>query len=303
VETGIGDGLATAVLNALPDATAVVGSTGSIVAINRAWRMFALDNGGRQDVVGVGVNYLDVCERSAGTGCEDANLAALGLRAVLAGETVESELEYPCPSPTVDRWFLLRVTPLSGPTSGAVVSHVNITRRKRVEEALAREAVRDPLTGLANRTLFNGQLASALTPRPGRSDIADVGVLYIDLDRFKHVNDTFGHDAGDEVLLEAAHRLRKGARDQDTVARLGGDEFAVVVPRVTANDLAALVTRWTRTLDEPYLIHGRSLQVRASIGAHLTSAGESVADALRQADEAMYAVKSTRSSAGSNRKG
>jgi diguanylate cyclase (GGDEF)-like protein len=303
VESGIGDGLATAVLNALPDATAVVGNTGSIVAVNRAWDTYALDNGGQMDVVGVGANYLEVCERSAATGCEDANLAAFGLRAVLSGETIQSELEYPCPSPNVDRWFLLRVTSLSGPASGAVVSHVNITRRKRVEEALAREAVRDPLTGLANRTLFNGQLAAALTVRPGRSDIADIGVLYIDLDGFKHVNDTFGHDVGDEVLLEAAHRLRGGARDQDTVARLGGDEFAVVAPRVTADDLSAFVTRWTKALDEPYLIHGRSLQVRASIGAHLASAGESVADALRQADEAMYAVKSTRSPAGSNRKG
>lgn len=104
----VGDKLAAAVLDAFPDATAVLDSSASIIAVNRAWRMFAIDNGGEEDRTGVGVNYLDLCERSAAAGCQDAHLAAEGLRAVLDGETVQSEIEYPCPSPTANRWFLLR---------------------------------------------------------------------------------------------------------------------------------------------------------------------------------------------------
>ena len=167
------DGLAGAVLDALPDATAVLDNSGSIVAVNHAWRMFALDNGGHPGATGVGVNYLDLCARSAAAGCEDAHLAAVGLRAVLSGETVHSELEYPCPSPAVSRWFLLRITPLAGAISGAVASHVNITRRKMAEQALAHEAAHDPLTGLANRRKLIDDL-EAWCRRRGIARVADL---------------------------------------------------------------------------------------------------------------------------------
>jgi PAS fold len=121
-EISVSEELAVAVLDALPDATAVLDSSGSIVAVNHTWRMFALDNGGHPEVTGVGVNYLDLCARSATAGCAYAGLAADGIRAVLAGDTVHSELEYPCPSPATDRWFLMRVNPLAGLATRAVVS-------------------------------------------------------------------------------------------------------------------------------------------------------------------------------------
>ena len=290
----VGDRLAGAVLDALPDATAVLDNSGSIVAVNRTWRMFALDNGGHPGTTGAGVSYLDVCTRAAAAGCEDAHTAAAGLRAVLAGETVHSELEYPCPSPVANRWFLLRITPLAGAMPGAVVSHVNITRRKMAEQTLAHEAAHDPLTGLANRGLFTARLTAALTPRSGRPVRADVGVLYLDLDWFKEVNDTYGHDAGDEVLLITAHRLCAQVRPQETVARLGGDEFAVTAPRITADGLAGLAGRITGALAEPYLIHGHWIRVPASVGTHLAAPGDRVGDALRHADQAMYVVKRAR---------
>jgi diguanylate cyclase (GGDEF)-like protein len=289
-----GDGLASAVLGALPDATAVLDRSGSIVAVNRTWTMFALDNEGSAASTGINVNYLEVCDRAAATGCAEAGPAAAGIRVVLSGETVQSEVEYPCPSPTLNRWFLLRVTPLSGASSGAVVSHINITRRKMAEKELAHEAAHDPLTGLANRTLFNVRLTSALTRRAGRQDVADVGILYIDLDQFKLVNDTYGHNAGDEVLVSCAQRLQSQIRLQDTASRLGGDEFAAVVPRITAVDLAALARRLTQALSEPYLVHGKSARVPASVGAYLAKPGELGADVLQHADDAMYAVKESR---------
>ena len=119
-----------AVLDALPDATAVLDHNGNIIAVNHAWRMFTLDNEGNPKSTGTGVNYLDVCDRSATSGCEDAHKVALGLREVLNGDIIESELEYPCPSPAAGRWFLLRATHLAGPYPGALIAHVNITRRK-----------------------------------------------------------------------------------------------------------------------------------------------------------------------------
>jgi diguanylate cyclase (GGDEF)-like protein len=285
------DGLATTVLDSLPDATAVLDGLGNIVAVNRTWMMFALDNGGLAEAIGVGQNYLDICTGSAEAGCSDAHRVAEGLRAVLAGQTAEFEIDYPCPSPIVDRWFLLRVTPLLWPEGGAVTSHVNITRRKMAEEALAHEAAHDPLTGLANRTLFMSRLASALKPRSGRPVRGDVGLLYIDLNRFKPVNDLYGHDAGDEVLLTCSHRLRSEVRPQDTVARLGGDEFAIIVPRVSAAELEGLAARINRSLAESYLIHGERVEVSASVGMHIADQSEHGSDALRKADQAMYSVK------------
>lgn len=282
---------AAAVLDALPDATAVLDIEGNIVAVNYAWRMFTLDNGGISSSTGAGANYLDVCDRSAASGCEDAAKVALGLRAVLNRETIESELEYTCPSPAAGRWFLLRATPLAGPRPGALVAHVNITRRKAAERALAHEASHDPLTGLANRTLFTKKLNSALTERRGRPIHADVGLLFIDLDRFKPVNDAHGHSAGDEVLLTTAHRLRSIARPQDTVGRLGGDEFAIIIPRIAESGLESIADRITTILAQPHLVHGDTIIVSASVGRHLASTRQGANQALHAADEAMYAVK------------
>lgn len=285
---------AAAVLDAMPDATAVVDRDGAIVAVNAAWRMFTLDNGGVPDSTGPGVNYLDVCTRSSDAGCADATAVADGLRAVLRGDTVECDLEYPCPSPAAGRWFVLRITPIAGPEPGALVTHVNISRRKAAERELERRASEDPLTGLANRARFTQRLSAALTARHLRPAGADVGLLYLDLDGFKPVNDTFGHAAGDEVLQTVAARLQGVVRPQDTVARLGGDEFAVVAPRMTESGLAGLCGRVSATLAEPHRVHGHSVVVSASAGAYLAAAGQTVQECLQRADAAMYEVKRSR---------
>ncbi len=284
-----------AMLDAIPDATAVLDRSGTIIAVNTAWRMFALDNGGLPETTGVGVSYLEVCDRAAAGGCLDAAEVLIGLRSVLAGETVESDHEYPCPSPSVGRWFTSRITPIGGPIGGALASHVNISRRKKSELELAHQASHDPLTGLANRVLFAEKLAEALTDEnAGRRRVLDVGLLYIDLDRFKPVNDTYGHDAGDEILQSVADRLSAQVRPHDTVGRLGGDEFAVCAPRIDAAALSGLASRIDRALTEPHRVHGRSVVVRGSIGVYLGAAGDAAAQALESADQAMYAIKNLR---------
>jgi diguanylate cyclase (GGDEF)-like protein len=261
------------------------------VAVNRAWLMFAMDNGGQPESTGVGVNYFDLCARSAAAGCQDAERAADGLRAVLAGYTVHSEMDYPCPSPAVNRWFLLRTTPLEGDVTGAVMSHVNITRRKMAEQTLAHEAAHDPLTGLANRGLFADRLTAALTGRRSQVTGTQVGLMFLDADGFRQINDTYGHEAGDEALLTIGHRLRSHVRPQDTVARLGGDEFAVTSPRISAAGLDGLSGRVRSALGQPHLIHGHLVPVPVSIGIHLATPGESADAALREADRAMYVAK------------
>ncbi len=114
--------------------------------------------------------------------------------------------------------------------------------------------------------------------------------MYLDADRFKQINDTYGHDAGDEVLLTIGHRLRSHVRPQDTVARLSGDEFAVTAPRISPTGWTAV--RAGRRRAEPAASDPRAAgPVPVSIGSHLATPGESADTALRQADQAMYAAK------------
>jgi diguanylate cyclase (GGDEF)-like protein len=107
------------------------------------------------------------------------------------------------------------------------------------------------------------------------------------------INDTFGHDAGDEVLLNSAHRMRSQLRPQDSVARLGGDEFAICAQRITSEGLAHLALRLEAVLAKPHQIHGKEVVVAGSVGIHFAVAGESVSEALRLADQAMYVVKAS----------
>lgn len=270
------DGLARGLLDALPDSTAVLGHSGDILAVNQAWRMFAVDNGGQTGATGVGMNYLELCERSATGGCADAAAAAAGLQAVLDGTAVHRELEYACPSPAVDRWFLLRVTPLPGDKMGAVASHLNITRRKLAEQELASRAAADPLTGLANRSLLRTRLSAGLAA-------ASTGLLYVDVDQLPVINDSYGQAAGDEVLLTIGHRLRAQVRPQDTVARLGGGQFAVLAPRIGADALGVLRCQVTAALEQPHLIHGHLVRLPVRVGVHLAALGDPADGALRRA--------------------
>ena len=280
-----------ALLDALPDPTAVLAYDGTILTVNRAWRRFARDHKATAETTGVGVNYIDVCSRSAAAGCPEAGAVEAGLYAVLNCEVADFELEYPCPSDDLERWFVIRITQINGSESAALVSHINISHQKLAERELQRKASQDPLTGLANPVSFQQALSSALLPQSERTSRADVGLLFIDLDGFKQVNDRLGHSVGDDVLRAVASRLNALSRPQDTIARLGGDEFAIVAPRVDAAGLGALVERIAGALRQPHDIEGNDFEVGASVGSYLAARGESAEVALRRADRAMYAMK------------
>ena len=167
----------------------------------------------------------------------------------------------------------------------------DITRLKRQEREIWRQANFDALTGLANRSQFMARLEQALATsrRSGRL----VGLMFIDLDRFKWVNDTLGHDAGDEVLVEAARRLRDGMREVDTVARLGGDEFTIIVEGLDgAEPLAALADKVLAALARPYAVRETEQHLSGSIGITVfPTDAENASDLVRNADIAMYRAK------------
>ena len=183
-----------------------------------------------------------------------------------------------------------------GPVASAGGSNVvavirDITERRRFECMLEHQALHDPLTGLANRTLFFDRLKQAMMS--GRRDQTHLALVMLDLDRFKLVNDAFGHAVGDKVLKDFAVRLAAGLRTTDTAARLGGDEFAWILPRVADRTTAG---RMVRTLlgrvNGCASIDGHQIEVSASTGMALyPDDGDDVDTLMRQADRALYSAK------------
>jgi diguanylate cyclase (GGDEF)-like protein/PAS domain S-box-containing protein len=181
----------------------------------------------------------------------------------------------------------LLATPAVG---GLVLTLRDVSERRAMEDALRHQAFHDGLTGLPNRALFDDRLAQALArDRRGESQVA---VVLVDLDDFKAVNDSLGHAAGDDLLVECARRFDAIVRATDTAARLGGDEFAVLVEDHDAAGAAGDVARRLRAaLDRPFAIEGRALHVAASVGVAVAEAGVAPLDVVRNADIAMYQAK------------
>jgi len=175
--------------------------------------------------------------------------------------------------------------------TGAVVTFKDITERKRHEEQLAHQATHDTLTGLANRTILNDR-TGLLIERAAREKSV-VALLLLDLDRFKEINDSLGHGAGDELLRGMAARLTDLVRDSDTVARLGGDEFVVLVEMEVADGAISIAQKILDALTIPFSIAGQEVFIGASIGISLyPKDGDSSEELLKNADVAMYRAKS-----------
>ncbi|MFD4559985.1 putative bifunctional diguanylate cyclase/phosphodiesterase [Streptomyces sp. NPDC058469] len=179
---------------------------------------------------------------------------------------------------------------------GLIFNSRDVTERVRLQAQLQHNAEHDPLTDLPNRALFTKRVQQALSGR--RSTDRGTAVLFIDLDGFKAVNDTIGHQAGDELLVQAAHRLHAAVRHGDTASRLGGDEFAALIVGDGTRDRAArerhimeLADRLRITLSQPYLIDGNDVRVAASIGVAFAEPGLGAGELLRNADLAMYRAK------------
>jgi diguanylate cyclase (GGDEF)-like protein len=177
---------------------------------------------------------------------------------------------------------------------GGLVTAVVMTRirwlsieRLRAEQALRDLASHDPLTGLVNRREFMARLNDE------HSRTAEDVMLFCDLDRFKEVNDGLGHSAGDELLVEVAHRLEASVRKTDTVARLGGDEFIILLTRVEPGEVESVLQRISDVLSRPIAVSGHTIEVKASIGV-VSADGGDPEELLKRADHAMYNAKQSK---------
>lgn len=174
---------------------------------------------------------------------------------------------------------------------GAVMTFIDITERKQMEIELQRMAHYDVLTGLPNRALFSDRVQQTLAE--AKRNQTGLAIMFIDLDKFKPVNDNYGHAVGDLLLKEVAHRIREAVRESDTVARIGGDEFVVLLKHIKDRQDALLVAEKIRhTLNMPFVLSTLSLGISSSIGiAIFPDHGASEVELCKHADAAMYLAK------------
>ncbi|MBV7534931.1 EAL domain-containing protein [Duganella sp. sic0402] len=247
-----------------------------------------------QDIVGYTEEELRSMHLSDLVSPEDWQMDAPLLHALAHGEleTSAREKRYLCKGGH-QVWVKATVTAMQPDGSAATLVAVieDISQRKQFEEELMHLARHDALTGLANRTLLLDRVSQAIAQ--ARRSGNQVAMLFLDLDRFKTINDSLGHDAGDRVVVEVGRRLKHAVRDADTVARFGGDEFVVLLPELPNENIAAgLAQKILNALFEPMLIQGHELAPACSVGISLFPRdGADGKTLLKNADAALYQAK------------
>ena len=280
-----------AVLNSVTAEMAVLDAQGVIVTVNEAWHNQRHANAEFTP----GANYLVACRSMAHAEAADAGqmTAEQGIRAVLSGQLPRFYIELPHHTAALRSWCSMSVTPMAqGEHRGAVVSLEDISERVEAQNQVLALAFYDPLTGLPNRRLVSERLALELTR--ARRTQTRLAALFIDLDQFKPVNDTLGHEVGDWLLQAVARRIQVCLRASDTAGRLGGDEFVALLPDLPHADAALGVAEKIRLAlaDEFITEQGVVLHISASIGVALyPDHAQTEKDLLRLGDEAMYHAK------------
>jgi diguanylate cyclase (GGDEF)-like protein/PAS domain S-box-containing protein len=274
--------LAGAVFEYSPEGLIVANAKGRVTKSNPAYRR--ITNLEERDIVG---QPMAAVLNSGAQGVDGAGH--------VDEEIEDAQWEQWCKSKTGRRYAARISVSAVRDAAGVVQQYVaiisDVTQRKLDEEKIIYQANYDQLTGLPNRTLFMDRLTRRVLE--GKRAKTSVGLMFIDLDGFKAINDTLGHDAGDLLLKSTARRLEKCVREADTVARLGGDEFTVIMPLIDNFDAAAIVaSRIIKSLTEPFDLGGREGRISASIGISLLPAqASSASQLLHNADVAMYFAK------------
>ncbi|HEY1722820.1 MAG TPA: EAL domain-containing protein [Magnetospirillaceae bacterium] len=275
---------AAAVFDATTEGIMVLGLDWRIEAVNRAF--MTITGFAERDVLGHRPNFLT-------TKKADPNLSDIVAAAVRDAGRWDADTRGHRKSGEAysERLTVTGVRDDTGAITGYVAVTADVTQRRQDEERIRYQANFDSLTGLPNRSLFMDRLSLAVTTADRNKN--RVALMFIDLDGFKLVNDTLGHDAGDSLLREAAKRLTATVRAGDTVARLGGDEFTVVMPNLPeAHPAPVVAQRIITALEEPFRFKNQEALVSASIGITVfPDDGHDVHTLLRNADAAMYQAK------------
>ena len=278
-----------AALSHLPDAVIIVDAAGELLFANAAAE--ALLPG---DLAGLGGSGEPSGYQLLDRYQHPLAKTDLPLSRVLDGQCLQDEeLLLMVNAPPSTHWVAVTGKPLSGPApAAALLTLRNISAAKQQEVSLIQQAFHDTLTGLPNRDLFMDRLGHALARTHDQPEVL-MALLYIDLDRFKVINDNLGHQVGDELLVKIAARLRSQLRPEATIARLGGDEFAVLLENIATSSTAIdLAEQIQAAIAEPLLLQQQEVYVDASIGIALGPAAYKTAgDWLRDADAAMYQIK------------
>jgi diguanylate cyclase (GGDEF)-like protein len=287
-------GRLTAVLEALPSATVLVDGNDRILTANRSW----VANGERLRTAeirpgGVGDEYLVSMSRAVGPEDHAAIVDGITwLRALPDDDSAATfDYEYSAQLAAEVGWFRLQAARIEG-SPRIVVTHIDITERVRSEQALAWKAGHDELTGLPNRAALLEMIGDALVA--GRDDAPAAALLVLDLDGFKTVNDSLGHQMGDLLLRSVGERLTQQVRPGDAVGRLGADQFVVLARNCDSAEAASLAFRLQRCFALPFVGDDISVPLSASIGVAVSR--PDICDAhqlLSDADAAMFAAKSS----------
>ena len=249
----------------------------------------------------VNQQFVELCSSDPvqllGTGWLDAVLPDDLPRLYAAGESVLGGTSTELAVRVLDRegeqrWLNLRLAPIITPAraAGFIGTADDVTERRQWEEQITYQAHHDSLTGLINRRRLIELLSGFMTGN--RQADRQFAVLFLDLDGFKEVNDTFGHEAGDRVLIEVAQRMRRTAREGDLLARVSGDEFAIILRQVGSQaDAEAAAARQLKGLVAPYRVERQEVRLSASVGVAMAADSHTPESLMRAADQAMYAAK------------
>ncbi len=281
-----------AVVDSISESLCVIDHRGDIVYVNASWREFGRSNGASRASCLKPGNYLQICDRAASLGQEQARDTAIGLRRLLRSETPEFSIEYPCHSPDEQRWFILAARPMLWRNAGYfVIQHTDITERKLAELEVQKLSLTDRLTGLANRRHFDDFLARAWAQhmRDGQA----LTLILLDADHFKRLNDRHGHLAGDACLRRLAALLSTHARRPgDLAARYGGEEMALVLSGIeldAARELAETIRGQIERLGE--MDDQPKLTASFGVASIVPARGSDPQQLIAAADKAMYRAK------------
>lgn len=284
------------VINTVSENIAVIDSKGDIQFVNRSWQDFGENNNSTIKKSWEGINYIGNCELAAEQGDDHGARAAEGIKKVIGRKVDSFQLEYDCHSPEQKRWFAMTVRPfLYKKKRFFVIAHQDITTQKLAEEKALKLSRLDGLTNIANRRAFDEFLVSEW--RRCVRQHSPISLAMIDIDHFKLLNDTYGHQEGDECLKKIASILKKyGKRPGDICARFGGEEFVLLLGGTSQQDARKIVSRAVTAIKEKKIPNKKSpvakiVTASAGLATMHPKNGIKTEELVQAADTLLYHAK------------